>query len=295
MAISSNEVKRVISNHQRSGSFIKIDGVETFVVDQGVGPAVLCLHGVPTSSFLYRKILSGLQAQGFRAIAFDYPGLGLSARPEAFDYSFRGLTEFAHQAVKSLGLASFHLVVHDIGGPIGFALAAEIRDRIESLTILNTWIEVDQFRKPLPMRPFGWPGVGRLQLKVVNYSTWYLMFKSMGVHDMTGITTEEVYAYVDLLKRCDGGDAFLKIMRGFDHSVEFKRRCYKGAVDVPYPVQAIWGVNDPGLKVERYGTEIERVVRPGRFFRLPGKHLLQEDCWRAIVEKVAALGKHSGH
>ena len=292
MSTINHAVQSVIEDHQRSGRFIDVAGVRTFVIDRGAGPVVLCLHGVPTSSFLYRKLLSALERRGFRAIAFDFPGLGLSGRPEQFDYSFNGLTEFCHRVIEDLALSSFHLVVHDIGGPVGFAFAGEIRDKIKSITILNTWIEVDKFRKPLPMRPFGWPGIGTLQLKLVNHHTWNFVFRNMGVYNMNGITTEEVYAYVDLLKKEDDGNAFLKIMRGFDHSLRFKQRCYKGAVDVPYPVQAIWGVNDPGLRIERYGTEIERVVRPARFFTLQGKHLLQEDCWREIVEKVVGLARY---
>ena len=199
MSSTDRDVASVINAHRRSGKFIEIDGIKTFVTDRGAGPAVLCLHGVPTSSFLYRKVLEALAARGFRAISFDFPGLGLSDRPERFDYSFAGLTKFCHQVIASLDLTSFHLVVHDIGGPIGFACAGDIREKVESLTILNTWIDVDTFRKPLPMRPFGWPAVGRLQLSFVNHATWYLMFKSFGVHDITGITTAEVHAYVDQL------------------------------------------------------------------------------------------------
>lgn len=64
----------------------------------------------------------------------------------------RGLGRFTLAAVDALGLDRFHLVVHDIGGPIGFELAAVIPQRVASLTILNTLVEVDTFRRPWSMQ-----------------------------------------------------------------------------------------------------------------------------------------------
>lgn len=124
------------------------------MLEQGSGEAVLCIHGVPTSSFLYRKVLVELAKRGLRGIAFDLPGLGLAARPEAFDYTWSGLGRFCVSAVDALELERFHLVLHDIGGPVGFELAAAEPQRIRSLTILNTIIDVDRFRRPWVMRPF---------------------------------------------------------------------------------------------------------------------------------------------
>ena len=60
----------------------------------------------------------------------------------------------------ALGLERFHLVVHDIGGPIGFELAAERPDRIASLTVLDTLVEVEGFKRPWSMEPFARPGMG---------------------------------------------------------------------------------------------------------------------------------------
>lgn len=94
------------------------------VREQGSGEAVLWLHGVRASSFLYRKVLAELAARGLRGVAFDLPGLGLADRPADFDYSWTGLGGSCAQAVNTLGLERFHLVVHDIGGPVGFELAA---------------------------------------------------------------------------------------------------------------------------------------------------------------------------
>lgn len=286
-------VEEVIAQHQAAGKLFTVDGIQSFALDFGSGEPVLCLHGVPTSSFLYRKVLRSLAEKGLRGVAIDLPGLGLADRPKDFDYSFPGFARFCARAAEALGLESYHLVVHDIGGPIGFALAAENREKILSLTILNTWIDVVNFKKPLPMRPFEMPLLGEAELAGITHATWRFMFSTAAVSDASKIPEEEIYAYVDLLKREDGGAAFLKVMRNFADSEDFRALCYQAVQGVPYPVQAIWGAEDPGLRYERYGTEIKEVAGLQEVYQLPAKHLLQEEQWEAIAEKIVEIAARS--
>src|SRR5918994_2084763 len=133
----------VIDGHRRAGRAFRAAGVGSFVREQGDGDAIVCLHGVPASSFLYRKVLGELAARGLRGVAWDLPGLGLAERPVDFDYTWTGFGRFCRAALDELDLGRVHLVVHDIGGPVGFELAALVPDRIASLTVLNTMVEVD--------------------------------------------------------------------------------------------------------------------------------------------------------
>ena len=284
--MATSGVEQVIKQHEAAGYYFRAGGIKSFALDAGSGPVVLCLHGVPTSSFLYRKVVRELASQGMRGLAIDLPGLGLADRPADFDYSFSGLAAFCVKAVDALGLNKFHLVVHDIGGPIGFALAAHLKDRILSLTILNTWINVDTFTKPLPMQPFEKPILGEAELAMLNHTTWYLAFSNLAVASMQGISTDEAYAYVDLLKREDGGKAFLKIMRNFEKSPAFKEKCCRAVQNTSYPVQAIWGAQDLALTFERYGTEIQEAANLPTVHQLPAKHLLPEDKWKEIATLV---------
>ena len=283
----------VLNAHRAAGRFIKVDKLDTFVRDKGTGESVVCLHGVPTSSFLYRKVIDEMAGQGMRGIAFDLPGLGFTDRPEAYDYSFTGLARFASLATEALGLDSYHLVVHDIGGPIGFAMAADQRERVRSITILNTFIDVVNFKKPLPMRPFQVPLVGEAELASMSHLTWPLMFKGMCVADTDAVSKEEMNAYVDLLKLNDRGFAFLKIMRNFTQTDAFRDRCYRAVQDVPYPVQAIWGDRDPGLTYDHYGEEIKRVAGLTEVYRVPAKHFLQEEQAPEIARRITTIAKQN--
>lgn len=58
---------------------------------------------------------------------------------------------------------------------------------------------------------------------------------------------------------------------------------------VPYPVQAIWGAEDPALDYERYGVEIKQVAGLVEVHKLPAKHFLQEDQWEAVAGYIAAI------
>jgi pimeloyl-ACP methyl ester carboxylesterase len=110
-----------------------------------------------------------------------------------------------------------------------------------------------------------------------------------GIQDMSAVPKEELDAYVDLLRRDDGGRAFLRIMRGFERTAE-KQRLYEGVLrDAPYPVQAVWGANDPALTLEKHGESVRRIARLDAIHTVPAKHFLQEDQAPAVAQYVADI------
>lgn len=281
--------REVIERHRAAGRTFSAAGIESFVREEGAGEAVLCIHGVPSSCFLYRKVLHELAARGLRGVAFDLPGMGLAERPEDFDYTWTGLGRFCVSAIDALRLERFHLVVHDIGGPVGFELAAARPEQVASLTVLNTLIDVDTFKRPWVMEPFARRGIGELYLASMAKPLFRMLMRLLAVADFSQVRPDELDAYVDLLKREDRGAAFLKIMRGFERTVEKRRLYYSVVRGVPYPVQVVWGERDPTLKISREGEEVRRAVGADAIHRLPGKHFLQEDQAPAIADRVAAL------
>jgi haloalkane dehalogenase len=284
--LPATDVDAVIDAHQRSGYRLPVGGVETFVLDLGHGQPVVCLHGVPASSFLYRKLIVELAARGLRGIAFDLPGLGLAERPASFDYTWTGLGRFASAAVDALDLDRFHLVVHDIGGPVGFELSAAHPDRVASLTLLNAPVEVDTFRRPWVMKPFAVKGLGEAYLRLLNPATFRWVMRRQGIADLSKINTAELDAYLVLLRRIDNGSAFLKIMRGFELT-RAKRDLYVHVLrSRAFPIQIIWGEADPALKVTTFGEIARRAADVEHIHRLPGKHFLQEDQSPALAELI---------
>jgi haloalkane dehalogenase len=120
--------------------YVEQDGLRLHYVDEGAGETLLMLHGEPTWSYLYRKMIAAL-APTARCVAPDYLGFGRSDKPTepgwySYDRHTRSIARFAAE----LGLEDVTLVVQDWGGPIGFRFAVENPERVARLVVLNTGI-----------------------------------------------------------------------------------------------------------------------------------------------------------
>jgi haloalkane dehalogenase len=282
------EVQEAISAHEAAGRRFAAGGTGSFVLDRGDGDPVVLLHGVPVSSYLYRKVVPELAGRGLRGVAFDFPGLGLAERPEGFDYSWGGLARWTGEAIDALGIERCHLVVHDVGGPVGFEWAIRNPERVLSLTALNTLVNAATFHRPWSMHPFSIRGLGEVWLRATPKLLFSELFYLQGIADRSATPRAEVLAHVELLRRGDNGEAFLKIMRGFELSEAKERFFFAGLAERPYPAQVVWGRLDPALGEQRR-REVKRALRLEHETLLPAKHFLQEDQAPAVADAVAAL------
>jgi len=120
--------------------YLEQDGLRMHYLDEGEGDPVLCLHGEPTWSFLYRRMIPVLAAVA-RVVAPDYFGFGRSDKPTAAAwYTFDRHSASIRRLVEELDLRRMTVVVQDWGGPIGLRLAVEKPERVERLVILNTGV-----------------------------------------------------------------------------------------------------------------------------------------------------------
>jgi pimeloyl-ACP methyl ester carboxylesterase len=277
----------IIAAWARRGRRLEVVGAGTTVWEDGTGDPVVCLHGVPSSAFLYRKVLPELAARGRRGVAFDFPGLGLADRPKEFNYSWSGLSAWTVKAIDALELDRFHLVVHDIGGPVGFDVVARIPDRVASLTALNTIVRVASFKRPWSMEPFARRGIGEVYLRTLHPVVFERLMRLQGV--ATAVPASELRAYVPLLKRKDGGGAFLRIMRSFERSEAFERRILAALGSRKFPAQVLWGEQDPTLKLDPYAEHVRQALAVETVTRLRGKHFVAEDAPQEIADHVSRL------
>lgn len=114
-------------------------------VDEGPrdAPVVLCMHGEPSWSFLYRKMVPPLVAAGFRVVCPDLPGFGKSDKPAAReDYSYQAFMDWMTAWLTQVDLQHVTLMCQDWGGLIGLRLAAEHSARFDALVIANTGLPV---------------------------------------------------------------------------------------------------------------------------------------------------------
>src|SRR6202140_4524492 len=117
---------------------VQVDALSIFYREAGPkdAPALLLLHGLPSSSRMYEPLFSRL-ADRYHLIAPDYPGFGHSDWPDAkkFAYTFDHYAEIMNHFTEALGLPRYTLYMQDYGGPVGFRMALVHPDRIEALIV----------------------------------------------------------------------------------------------------------------------------------------------------------------
>jgi haloalkane dehalogenase len=133
--------------------YAEVNGLRMHYVDEGRGDPIVMVHGNPTWSFYFRKLIGGL-ARDYRAIAMDHIGCGLSDRPGPCEYGFRlqNRVDDLEALLNHLHVdRNMTLVLHDWGGIIGMALALRHPERISRLVLLNTAAFLKPAGKPLPL------------------------------------------------------------------------------------------------------------------------------------------------
>lgn len=140
-------------------------------VDEGEGDPVLMVHGNPSWSFFYRDLIGALKSS-HRMIAPDHIGCGRSDKPndDHYDYTLSTRVADLGTLIDSLDLRDITLVVHDWGGMIGMAWAAQHADRIAKLVIMNTAAFLLPSDKKLPasLALARTPGIGALFVRGAN-------------------------------------------------------------------------------------------------------------------------------
>lgn len=120
-------------------NYVDTDGLRIAYVDEGNGPAVVLMHGEPSWSYLYRKMMPPLLEAGYRVIAPDLVGFGRSDKPTApSDYSYQRHVDWMSGWFASLDISDVTLFCQDWGGLIGLRLVANDPDRFSRVAVANT-------------------------------------------------------------------------------------------------------------------------------------------------------------
>ena len=207
----------------------------------------------------------GARRAGAAGVAFDFPGLGLADRPEDFDYTWSGLARWIGEALDALEHRPLpprrprHRRADRVrvggreprAGPLADRAQHDARPRRLQPPVVDAAVRDPRGRRALASRTLArWPCLGS--------ST------AGRRRPRRDRLAAEVYAYHDLLRRDDGGRAFLRIMRGFELTEEKQRRSGRGSRERPYPARIVWGERDPALGLDqlRLAQEALGVERP---------------------------------
>jgi haloalkane dehalogenase len=119
--------------------YVEVGGLRLHHIDEGSGPTVLCFHGEPDWSYLYRHMLAALVGAGHRVVCPDFVGFGRSDKPTEQDwYTYERHCELLTRHLDQIELRDVTVVVQDWGGPIGLRWAVEHSEQVGRLVIMNT-------------------------------------------------------------------------------------------------------------------------------------------------------------
>jgi haloalkane dehalogenase len=258
-------------------------------VDEGQGQPVLLVHGTPTWSFLYRHLIWGLSTQGYRVIAVDHLGFGLSDKPEGAAYRPADHSRRLAALVEHLRLSQVDLVVHDFGGPIALGYATEHPENVRRIVLFNTWMwSLAENRSTVRASGFAAGPIGRFLYRRMNFSPKVLMKAVVG--DKSKLTPEAHRHYVQAFPDASARMAPWVLARELIGSSEWydglwaRRERLRGK-----PALLLWGMKDPTFGPDALArwqealpqAEIERFPDAG--------HFVQEEEGAALVPRIDAF------
>ncbi len=271
-------------------NFEEIDGVRLHYVDEGSGPPILMVHGQPTWSYLYRKMIPPLVAAGYRCVAPDLMGFGLSDKPgDESAYTLRRHVELVTGLVEKLDLEGITTVGQDWGGPIGLRYAIDHQDNVRALVILNTLVRtmpVPLFFK-LMFRSGGFSSFLTRRLDLFRRMVFRIGFKRP-----LDPQAKEQYKmpHPNAASRA-GIAAFPKMIpTSANHpNAEYISEIERTLREWDVPVLVMFSDKDMAFKVEE-GQRIASMVPNGRFQVVHGTgHYLQEDAGEEIAERMVTF------
>jgi len=254
-------------------------------IDEGSGPPILFLHGNPTWSFLYRGLVIRLRKH-FRCIALDYPGFGLSARPEDYGYTAAEHAEIVRALVRHLDLNNLAVMGQDWGGPIGMRLALDETPRLRALIMGNTWYwPLDAWH----MKAFSYAmSSAPMQGQILRRN--FFVEKIMPMAVKYPMADEVMHHYREALptpkSRVGVAEFPRQLMEASLWLGDLADEVREHLANVP--LLLVWGIHDfafPRTFMERFREDFKLT----QIHRLDAKHYIQEDAPGEIAEAISAF------
>ena len=262
------------------------DGVDIHYEVTGEGPPVVLLHGFPDSGRLWRHQVPALAGAGFRVIVPDMRGYGASAKPADVDaYNILHLVADVGAVLADAGATQSHVVGHDWGAAVGWALAAVAPDVVDRLATLSVGhpstfrgaagqLDLDQLEKSWYMLLFQFAGVAEEWLSADKWAN----FRAWGRHP----DTDEVIAEIEANSSLTPGLNYYR--------ANVNPESFVGPALVLPPVQAptmgVWSTGDFALTEGQMTRSAEHVAGPWRYERVEGPgHWMQLEA----AEEVSRL------
>jgi haloalkane dehalogenase len=254
-------------------------------VDEGEGRPIVFCHGQPMWSFLYRRIVLGLSDR-FRCVVIDYPGYGLSVRPDGYGYTPREHAAVLGELVDHLELDDMIVMGQDWGGPVSMSMAAARSARVSGLILGNTWFWKDI--SPT-MRLFSkFMSTGFMQRRILE-NNWFVE-RGIPTGTATKLSDEVMENYRAVQPTPEMRVALPVAPREILASGD-----WLGDLDAQVkaklaskPVLLVWGMKDMAFR-PKFLARMKSVFPDRVVVELPeAKHYIQEDAPDEIITAIIA-------
>ncbi len=271
--------------------YATVDGRRLFYREAGRSdaPAIVLLHGFPTSSYMFRDLITRL-AGDYRVIAPDHLGFGYSEMPTVaeFDYTFDNLAQLTQGLLDQLGLTRYAIYVQDYGAPIGWRLALGRPESISAIVtqsgngydegfVEDFWNTIWDYQRE---QSAGTEAAIRAALGIESIRWQYLT----GAPDESLVSPDTWTLDSALLARPGNDQIQLALFRDYATNAPMYPALHDYLRTSGVPVLAVWGSGDPIFGPEG-AVAFGRDARDAEIHLLDGGHFLLE----TAVEEVAAL------
>ena len=258
---------------------ILVEGHEIACVDEGSGPPVLLIHGIPTRREMWRKIIPVL-AKHRRVIAPDLLNYGASDKPASADVSINAQQRIMIGLLDALGIARADVVAHDIGGGVAQLMAVNRPERISRLVLIDA-VSFDSW--PVPeFEPLQQTGAED-EMSLDEFTSMMREFMPQGVVDKAAMSDEVIDMYLEPWSSEAGKKAFFRNLRRLNN--EYTLAIADDLANLPHPTLILWGSEDPFQKPE-YADRLSRAIPNAE------KQLIENTGHWLIEEKPDEIAQH---
>ncbi len=254
--------------------YIGVDGQRIAYHRGGKGPSVALIHGIPTSSYLWRNVVPSLVDQGFEVIALDLLGFGDSSKPTHVDLGVASQAGRIAAALHQLGWDGSAIVGHDIGGGVAQLVCVSGPQAVKHLVLLDS-IAYDSFPEPgiARLKQPVWDGI----LGAPDFDLQKGLAKGFarGMVHQERITPELIQAYERPFRGVEGRLAYLRAARAL-RTEELSTRMAE-IEKLTLPTLILWGAEDV-FQAMQYGMRLANAMPRARFVKVDhAGHFLPED------------------
>lgn len=289
--VAWEDVRERLAHADRS-RFVEVGGARLHYVEAGDerAPAVVLVHGLASSNFVWSGVIEPLATEGFRVVAPDLVGFGFSEKPRDGEYTIEGQALSLVGLMDALGIESATLVGSSYGGAVATVCALDYAERVRRLVLVGA-ISNNEMKRSLLLRVGSVRGVGELFAPLImdaRHRRKRRHLREQTARDGRVYDDGRTRAHLRHLKAADTQRAILRTLRRWDAA-----RIEREAPDIRQPTLLVWGAGDRDVPL-RHGEKLHALIPSSRLVVFEAcAHLPHEERPTEFVRLVADFCKES--